>query len=161
MKKDVNVGLLILVFVLAVAITSLGLYYNQHYLSLSNKYNTQLVSLQKVTQDLLYHKSRLNETASSLQLKEQDESELNLKYTEIRDTKESLEKENSLLKQEVTQKTADLLQKTNDLAEAQATISNKDLQIDSLNDDLSLLRIKVERLQDEKDEICRGNTESC
>jgi hypothetical protein len=65
-KKDVNFGLLAIVVILAVIITSLGVYYNYNYSSLSEEYHTQLSNLRKVTDDLLFHKSRLNQTTAEL-----------------------------------------------------------------------------------------------
>ena len=80
LKKDVNVGLLIIVVMVAVCFVFLGLYYNHNYTTLSHEYSKKLNNLEEVADQLLFYKTRLNKTAEDLQDKSQDETALSKKY---------------------------------------------------------------------------------
>jgi len=153
-KKNVNMGLLLLVIVLAAAITALGIYYNYDYGSLSQRYTTQLDNLKKVTDDLMLHKSKLNQTASELRLKEQDESDLNVKYTELRDDNERLDRENTQLDADLKLTLTKLNERTTELADAKNTVATQDLEIADLEDDLDICKITKSNLEDKVDELC-------
>lgn len=153
-KKDVNFGLLFIVIVLALAIASLGLYYNYNYSSLADNYNSQLSRLQKVTDDLLFHRSRLNQTASILQTKEQDEAELNKKYNDLRDDNEKLESDNEIYRQDIAKKNIDLVEKSNQLINAQS-------QIATLGREAVLCEARVRSYKSKFERTCEGDFSDC
>jgi len=154
MKKNVNNGLLLLIILLAVAIAGLGIYYNYDYGSLSAKYNDQVQNLQKTTDDLMMHKSRLNQTTSELKLKEQDESELGQKYTDIRNDNERLDIENRGLQSDLTIKINQLNAKIKELADAKVTLITQTAEIDELSDDLDICENIKDDLEDKIDDVC-------
>ena len=160
-RKDVNFGLLFIVILLAVSIASIGIYYNHKYGNLADSYHSQLTNLEKVTQDLLYHKSMLNETTTDLQIKEQDGSDLNRRYTELRDDKEGVDKRNTELDTSLKQKVAELTEKTNELVSAKSEVATQKIEIDDLNRMIEVYKTMVNDLEDKVDIICGGDITSC
>ena len=160
-KKDVNFGLLFIVILLAVAIASIGIYYNQKYGSLSENYHTQLDNLEQVTEDLLFHKSRLNQTASDLKVKEQDESDLNRRYTEMRDEKEKVDKRNTELDAGLREKSDQLVTATNDLLAAKSEIADQKTEIADLDRKIEVYKAKIHNLEDNFDTVCGGDISIC
>jgi chromosome segregation ATPase len=148
-KKDVNFTLLLIIIVLAVALTSIGLYYTENYQSLSTKYTQQLDTLKKVTEDLLQHKSLLNQTSQDLQIRSQDENELNKRYNELRDAKEKLDKDFADKSAQLETAKADILTKANQLSIQQNQLNDKQSQIDVLNANNARLQSKVSKLENE------------
>lgn len=160
-KKDVNFGLLFLIIILAVSVAFLGIYYNRNYNELSESHTEQLNALKKVTDELLFHKSRLNRTAADLKIKEQDESELSRKYSELRDEKETLDNENQLLKTDLSAKTTEIIVKTNQLLQANSEIAQKKNEIAVLDKDLSVCKLAKKSLKNKLDVTCGGDTTYC
>ncbi len=160
-KKDVNFGLLFLLVILAVAITLIGIYYNQNYATLKSDFDKKADNFQKVTDELMYHKTILNKTAQDLQTKEQDENELNSKYIQLRDAKEKLDAENAQLKAELTSKSLDLAQKTTELFNANKQITVMQSDISSLNKQVTLLQNKVSSLNNHIEKVCNGDNSYC
>ncbi|MCK5282987.1 MAG: hypothetical protein KAK00_06265 [Nanoarchaeota archaeon] len=153
-QKNVNFGLLFLIIVLAVSIASIGVYYNQNYAYLSDEYHNKINALQRVQNDLLFHKTRLNQTATDLKIKEQDESELNRRYTKIRDAKEKLDIDYDNLKLDLNKKNVDLLAKTNDLISARSEIASQKISIVELNDDISQYETRISSYKSKLSDVC-------
>jgi uncharacterized protein (DUF3084 family) len=160
-KKNVNFGLLFIIIILAVAIASIGIYYNQNYTSLSKNYNQQLDNLQKVTQDLLFHKTILNQTTQDLATKEQDETELNKRYTQLRADKEKVDTDNANLREELGKATEDLMAKTNQLISAQSEIAAQKTQVATLTKQVTQNEASIKSLKNRLDEACAGDTSRC
>jgi chromosome segregation ATPase len=160
LKKDVNFGLLFIIILLATSVAAIGIYYNQNYSTLSSRYNTQVSSLQKVTQDLLFHKSVLNQTTSDLATKEQDESELNKRYNKLREDKEKVDSENSRLNTDLSNVNTQLLTKTNQLISAQSEIVAQKTQLAELSRQKTTLESKVRSLENRID-ACKADPTAC
>ena len=160
-NKNVNMGLLIIIIVLAIAIAAIGIYYNENYSDLSTNYNTQLNNLKKVTDDLVFHKSQLNQTASVLKTQKEDESELNKRYNELRDENVKLEARNSQLDSDLKVKISQLTTKTNELVESQSTVTTQKNEIEKLESTNKILKVRVDNLEDKLDDVCAGQVNLC
>jgi chromosome segregation ATPase len=154
MKKDVNLGLLFIVILLAVCFAALGIYYNQNYIHLSTEYSGRLDALQETTDQLLFYKSRPNQTTSDLELKEQDESVLNERFTELRSEKETLETQKANLQTQLSTTKSELLEKTNQLLNAQSTIASQKTDIEQLTVQRDSWERKYESADNKLDAIC-------
>ena len=160
-NKNVNMGLLILIIVLAIAIAAIGIYYNENYSELSSNYNTQLTNLKKVTDELVFHKSQLNQTTTVLKTKQEDESELNKRYNTLRDDNAGLESRNSQLDSDLKVKIAQLTAKTNELVDAQSTVTTQKNEIEKLESTNKILKVRVDNLEDRVDDVCAGQVNLC
>ncbi|MDO8480592.1 MAG: hypothetical protein Q7S65_02115 [Nanoarchaeota archaeon] len=161
MHRNVNFGILMTVVVLALAITVLGIYYTANYSSLSNEYTRQLTSLQKVTQDLLEHKSKLNQTVKDLETTQQDETVLSQKYNQIKDENTRLSSEKQTLQTELQTRTQELATKTNELTISKAIVAEQTAQVNSLKTDVAYYKNKYNDAQDELDAVCAANPGAC
>ncbi len=153
-KKDVNFGLLFIIVLLAVIITYLGVYYNQNYTTLSADYDDKVTNLKTVTEQLLFHKSKLNETAIDLKIKEEDESELNKRYNEIRD-------ENEGLNTDLKDKTSKLLETTSELDVSKKELEIKEKTLQSTTVELRQCEAKKRSLSSKLDSVCGGDLIYC
>ncbi|MBR9699434.1 hypothetical protein GOV09_03195 [Candidatus Woesearchaeota archaeon] len=161
MKKNLNLGLLFIIMLLAVSLTAIGVYYNLNYNSLSAEYTTQLTNLQDVTDELFLQKSRLNQTAADLRVKEQDETELSSKFSDIRGENIKLTGENANLKTELTSRTNELVTKTNQLLVAQSELITVKSELENQESLITAYRSTVNRLKNDIEEICGGDMSEC
>lgn len=160
-KKDVNFGMLLIVIILAIAIAAIGIYFNQRYIGLSDNYYNQLDNLEKVTKDLVFHKSMLNETVADLKVKEQDESDLNRRYTELRVDKENVDKRNVELDASLKEKTAQLTNKINELVTAKSEVADQKAEIADQSRKIDVYKAKIDNLEEKLDSHCASYPDLC
>ena len=138
MKRDVNIGLLILIIAAVVIFSSFSVYYQYTFKNVSLDYQNKLEQLGQVTTELSKQKQELNQTYSLRVKAEQDKNTLDVKYTEVRDENQQLSRDNTNLRLEVTsikselgEKTAQLEATQNLLASTQSELSKAESQRDS------------------------------
>jgi len=151
MKKDVNLGLLVLIIAAILVFSGFTVYYQTSFRDISLEYKTKLEQLQKVTKDLTTQKKELNETYSLKQKAEQDRKALDSGYREVRDENDQLKNDNSGLRSELSstksnlgEKTAKLEATQSILAQTQATLASANSKITSLKNDVSCLKDKAD-----------------
>ena len=154
LHRNVNFGLLMALIVLALSITVLGIYYTANYGSLSSEYTRQLTSLQKVTDDLLLHKSRLNQTVKDLETKQQDETALTQKYNQLKDDNAQLTSDKQMLQEELQSKGEELAQKNAELVGAKAQVVEQMAEISDLKSDVAYYKDKYQ-------DVCDANPGAC
>jgi len=116
MKKDVNLGLLVLIIVSIILFSGFTVYYQTAFRDISLEYETKLGQLNDVTKQLTEKRQELNETYS-LRLKvEQDKKTLDSRYKEVSDENEQLTRDNSNLRSEVSSTKSQLAEKTAELS---------------------------------------------
>ena len=71
MKRDVNLGLLLLIVAALLMFSGFTVYYQTTFKKVSENYDAKLNELQKVSNELESKRSQLNETSLQLQLKKQ------------------------------------------------------------------------------------------
>jgi len=86
MKRNMNLGLLILIIALLLCFSAASIYYQSTYKVLVKESKTKLSELQKVTSILLEKKEELAETSAKKET-------LETKYTDIKEEKETIEDE--------------------------------------------------------------------
>jgi chromosome segregation ATPase len=153
LKRNVNLGLLFLIIIVSASFVSMGLYYNENYGTLANNYNIKLEHLQSVTENLTSAKARIDQTTSVLKIKEEDETELNKRYNELRDENEDLKQRNAGLDADLKEKTSELSTKTSDLADAKTRIAVLEEEIVKLERDKFILNDQLDDLEDLLDSL--------
>src|SRR3989339_845138 len=101
MKKDVNLGLLVLIIAAIIVFSGFTVYYQTSFRDISLDYKTKLEQLQQVTKDLTTQKKELNETYSLRQKAGQDRKALDSSYREVSDENDQLKNDNSNLRSEL------------------------------------------------------------
>lgn len=144
MKKDVNLGLLLLIVAAILTFSGFTVYYQTSFKNLSKTYTNQLKELEKVTNDLESKRGQLNETSVQLQLRKQSEEDLSKKFVDTKSERDQLEADKNQLtaelvstksqlaatsaeltttKNTLSQTLADLAKKTADLANALSDVT--------------------------------------
>ena len=102
MKRDVNVGLLLLIVAALLMFSGFTVYYQTTFKNVSKSYETKIKELESVSKELESKRGQLNETSVQLQLKKQKEEDLSQKFTDVRSEKEQLESDKAKLQTELS-----------------------------------------------------------
>lgn len=96
-KKDVNVGLLLLIVAALLMFSGFTVYYQTTFKNVSKSFETKLKELESVSKELESKRGQLNETSIQLQLKKQKEDDLSKKFTDVRGERDQLESDKKKL----------------------------------------------------------------
>ena len=130
MKKDVNLGLLLLIVAALVMFSGFTVYYQTTFKNVSESFEIKLKELETVEKDLQAKKGLLNETSVQLQLKSQKEADLSKKFVETESEREQLETDKNKL-------TADLTSTKSELAGTKAKLEQVQVQLSNALTDLA------------------------
>ena len=130
MRKDVNLGLLLLIVAALVMFSGFTVYYQTTFKNVSESFEIKLEELEKVERDLQAKKGLLNETSVQLQLKSQKEADLSKKFVETESEREQLESDKNKL-------TTDLASTKSELAGTKATLEQTKVQLSNTLTDLA------------------------
>ena len=108
MKRDVNIGLLILIIASIIVFSGFTVYYQTTFKDVSLEYQSKLEQLGKVTQELSSKRLELNETYSLKKRAEEDRKKLDVRYKDVSYENEQLNADNSNLRSEVSSTTSQL-----------------------------------------------------
>jgi len=143
MKRDVNLGFLVLIIASIILFSGFSVYYQTTFKDVSLEYKNKLEQLQKVTSDLSTQKQQLNETYSLRVKAEQDKKALDQSYKDLSDERNQLENDKSSLESELLTTKSDLAEKSaqlqstqNQLASTQAELGSVKAQRDTYKNDL-------------------------
>ena len=151
MKKDVNLGLLVLIVAAVIVFSGFTVYYQTSFRDVSLDYKTKLGQLQQVTKELTTQKKELNETYSSKVKAEQDRKALDSSYREVSDENEQFKNDNSNLRSELSSTKSDLGEKTARLEATQNILAQTQVDLASANSKVKSLSKKVNCLEDSAD----------
>ena len=151
MKKDVNLGLLVLIIAAIIVFSGFTVYYQTSFRDISLDYKTKLEQLQQVTKDLTTQKKELNETYSLRQKAEQDRKALDSSYREVSDENDQLKNDNSNLRSELGSTKSDLGEKTARLEATQNILAQTQADLASANSKMKSLKTEVTCLKDKAD----------
>lgn len=147
MKRDVNLGLLILIIVSIVLFTGFSVYYQTTFQDVSLEYQEKLDQLGKVTSELSSKRIELNETYSLRVKAEQDREALDVRYRDVSD-------ENSGLRSEIIGTKLELAGKKSELDATENLLSQTQANLASANSQVSSLKAQKSNLKDDIDRIC-------
>ena len=146
MKKDVNLGLLLLIVAALLMFSGFTVYYQTSFKNLSTTYQNKLKELGKVTSDLETKRSQLNETSVQLQLKKQKEEDLSKKFVDTKSERDQLETDKNKLTADLTSTKATLSQTKADLAKIQSDLNAQTALVGQLNTQVLGLKADKDRL---------------
>ncbi|MDP6648264.1 MAG: hypothetical protein QGH34_02635 [Candidatus Woesearchaeota archaeon] len=162
MKRDVNLGLLILIVFSIIIFSAFSVYYQTTFQDVSLEYQQKLEQLGKVTKELGTKRQELNETYSLKLKAEEDKRVLDQRYKEASDENTGLRSDLISTKVQLAEKSSELVETQNSLAQREASliaanseIASKNSKIGNLNDEIECL--ETEAAKDDADE----NTGSC
>tara|TARA_Y100000310_G_scaffold68197_1_gene63498 strand:+ start:10889 stop:11413 length:525 start_codon:yes stop_codon:yes gene_type:complete len=152
-KKDVNIGLLILIVATLIMFSAFTVYYQTTFKNISKSYKTKLDELVKVTSDLDLKRTLLNETSTQLDLKKQREEDFNVKFTEVRGERDTLESDKNQLTVDLTSTKAQLAQSQSDLANSQAQVAEKQSELTDAYNSIQSLQKSNSNLKGDVDRL--------
>src|SRR3989338_4693861 len=101
MKRDVNLGLLLLIVAALIMFSGFTVYYQTTFKNVSKSFEIKLKELETITSELEAKRGALNETSTQLQLRKQQEESLSQKFTDVRSEKDQLEADKKKLELEL------------------------------------------------------------
>ena len=131
MKRDVNLGLLLLIIVSIVLFAGFSVYYHSSFKDVSLEYQTKLEELEKVTGELGVKRQELNETYSLRLKAEQDRSALDQSYKEVSDERNQLESDKNNLQSELSSTKNELGEKSAQLQATQNLLASTQSELGS------------------------------
>ena len=153
MRRDVNLGLLLLIVAAIIMFSGFTVYYQTTFKNLSTTYQNEMKQLDKITKDLESKRSLLNDTSTQLILKQQKEEDLSQKFTDVRTEKEQLQADKTKLegdlvstKSTLAQTQADLQNTIVNLGKQQKLAQELDAQIVTLKQNVANLNAKIDSL---------------
>ena len=156
MKKDVNVGLLLLIVAALLMFSGFTVYYQTTFKNVSKSYEIKLKELQTVSNELESKRGQLNETSIQLQLKKQKEEDLSKKYVDTEGQRSQLETELTSTKIQLSATLADLSTAKSQLAAQVQLAQELTRQVNNLKSDVTKLNKKIDCLKQ-----TAGASETC
>jgi chromosome segregation ATPase len=147
MKKDVNLGLLLLIVATLLLFSGFTVYYQTNFKNVVTEYHTKLEQLKRVTEELNTEKAKLNETYQSRIKAEKDVKALDQQYRILSEERDQLEKDKNKLQ-------AELLTTKATLAEVEADLSQTKTQLSQTQAELASKEIRIKNLKEDIDALC-------
>src|SRR3989344_261624 len=148
--ENANVGLFVLVVVIAVVFLALTVFYQESFNDINERYDIKVKELNKTFVELTTAKSKLFETKESLELKEKREDDLSSVYTKTKSERDILEQDKMRLAQQV-----DELQMQ--VSSLNSTVKQLNQVLDTKEEKIDELEATVDSLQDKVDCLKSGN----
>jgi chromosome segregation ATPase len=151
MKKDVNLGLLILIVVSLLLFGGFSVYYQTTFKDVSLECKEQVEQLSDVTKQLSSKRQELNETYSLRVKAEQDKQTLDVRYNEVRGENDNLKSDNTNLRSEVSSTKSQLAEKTVELGTTKSLLAQTQASLSAANSEITSLKSQKSNLKDEID----------
>jgi len=158
MKKDVNLGLLLLIVAVLLMFSGFTVYYQTTFKNVSKSFEVKIKELEGVSKELESKRGQLNETSLQLQLKKQKEEDLSKKFTDVRSERDQLEADKKKLEVELASTKGILAATTAKLTETQNQLSAQLQLAQELNRQVLNLKSDVTRLSNKVD-CLKANTD--
>lgn len=157
MKRDVNLGLLLLIIATLLLFSGFTVYYQTNFKNVVTEYHTKLEQLKSVTTELGAEKTRLNETYQLRVKAEKDIKALDTQYRILSDERDQLEADKNKLQIELTTTKANLAEIEAKLSQTQTILSQTQASLAAANAKISNLNIEIDKLKAELS-ACQGAT---
>jgi len=160
MRRDVNIGLLILIIAAILLFSGFSVYYQTTFKRVSLDYQNKLDQLSDVTKELSTQKLKLNETYSLRVKIEEDKNTLDARYKDVSDENERLNDDNSNLRSEISSTKSQLAEKSAQLDSTKNTLANTQADLSSANSKISSLKSKLDDVCDDYTSLNNGDEHS-
>ena len=159
LKKDINFILLALILGIIIIFIGFTVYYQTMFENVSVNYQEKVANLEQVTQELGIQKTRLNQTSYELEIKEQKETDLSGRYSELRDEKTQLLEDKAALGREISEKKVELIESQIELAKKSNLLTQTQNDLSEANQNIAILRADL-RSYRSKYETCQAQLDA-
>src|SRR3989338_2692583 len=108
MRRDVNLGLLLLIVAAILMFSGFTVYYQTTFKNVSKSYEIKLNELNTISKELESKKGQLNQTNVQLTLQGQKEQDLSKKYVDTKSERDQLETDKTKLTADLTSTKSEL-----------------------------------------------------
>lgn len=130
MRRDVNLGLLLLIVAALVMFSGFTVYYQTTFKNVSESFEIKLKELEGVTKELEAKRGQLNESSVQLKLRQQKEDALSKQFVDTASERDQLQTTKNKL-------TADLASTKSELAGTKTTLEQVKVQLSNVLTDLA------------------------
>ena len=149
MKRDVNLGLLLLIVAALLMFSGFTVYYQTTFKNVSKSFEIKLNELESVSKELESKRGQLNETSIQLQLKKQKEEDLSTKFDDVRSERDQLETDKKKLEVELASTKASLAATLAELTNTKNQLAAQVQLAQELNRQVLNLKSDVNKLEKE------------
>ena len=160
MKKDVNLGLLLLIVATLLLFSGFTVYYQTNFRNVVDEYHTKLDELKTVTTELGAEKTKLNETYQLRVKAEKDIKSLDTQYRLLSDERDDLENKRNSLQSELSSTKTSLAETKTKLSQTETTLTQTQTSLNAANVQISVLGSRIGDLKDERDSY-KAQYEAC
>jgi len=153
MKKNVNSALLIGILILVGVFVGFSVFYQTSLKNITTEYTDKIDKLDQVEQDLLAHKTILEETEYELEVKAGQEEDLSSKFGNVQGERDELATDKTRLELEVKNIKAELVELNAELVQTKFTLSSTLKDLTKVEDKL--------RAEKSGYDNCRDSLEDC
>ena len=154
LKRDVNLGLLLLIIATLILFSGFTVYYQTNFKNVVTDYHSKLEQLKKVTGELGTEKIRLNETYKLRVKAEKDIKALDTQYRLLSDERDQLEDDKNQLHTELSSTKTQLAEKQVQLKQTETILSQTQDSLKTANNQITSLKAKKEALEDDVEALC-------
>lgn len=147
MRRDVNMGLLLLIVAALLMFSGFSVYYQTTFKNLSTTYQNELKALQRVTSELESKRSALNETSIQLQLRKEKEEGLSMQYSDVRTERDQLQTDKEKLTVDLASTKGQLSAALAELSSTKSQLADKVNQIVDLSRQIINLKADVDKFK--------------
>lgn len=155
MRKDVNMGLLLLIIATLLLFSGFTVYYQTNFRDVVGEYNEKLSQLQQVKDELLSEKTRLNQTYELRIKAERDIEALDSQYKDLSDERDRLESDKNSLQSELSSTKGELASNKAELSQVNDLLSTTQAELTITSSRLVSCNREVEDLEDDL-EACQS-----
>ena len=160
MKKDVNLGLLLLIVATLLLFSGFTVYYQTNFRNVVDEYHTKLDELKTITTELGAEKTKLNETYQLRVKAEKDIKSLDTQYRLLSDERDQLENDRNKLQSELSSTKTSLAETKTTLSQTQNTLTQTQTSLNAANAQVLTLGDRIGDLKDERDSY-KAQYEAC
>lgn len=154
-NKNANIILLFLILLSATALVGATVFFQVNFDRINTEYQQKLQQLQSVSTELEAQQILLDKIKQELSLKSEREEVLGEKFTEVKETAETLEGQKKQLEQSKEQLETELEDTEAVLRDTQTELNVKKDQVDTLTEEKTKLETKLDVAEDQRDDARR------
>lgn len=158
MKRNVNLGLLIVIVASLIMFIAFTIYFETQFKQKNSNIELKIKELEQVTNELGLKKRALNETSELKTKAETDRKALDAKYKDISDENLGLHQDNTNLRLELSQTKSDLAGKIDELEQNKVILAQTQQQLATANSEIVSKNARISDLKDDKDAVCAAYT---
>ena len=159
-NKNANIILLFLILLSATALVGATVFFQVNFDRINTEYQQKLSQLQSVSTELEAQQILLDKIKQELSLKSEREEVLGEKFTEVKETAQTLEGQKKQLEQTKEQLETELEDTEMVLRDTQSELNSKKDEVETLTSDKAKLATQLDVAEDQREDA-RDERDSC